>query len=203
MTAATVLRHAWMDLLSATGFLAAFLLRERLEPETQSALLLWPVVFEMMLAFALGLASMGNGIARTALRNLWFALVAASFVALAWLGGSRSGLPLLWLAAVWQLMARAGPPSGMKWLGPEHRRWLFSDGLIGMIGVWLPAFFAYLLLIVSIDGDCQVSTVGERVCKSPAWIFAVVWVPYFVIAAIVRGRSMAALRAERERRAPR
>jgi hypothetical protein len=62
MTLVTLLRHAWMDLLSAAIFLAVFLMRGYFEHETLSALLLWPVLFESMLVFALVLATMGNGI---------------------------------------------------------------------------------------------------------------------------------------------
>jgi hypothetical protein len=36
---------------------------------------------------------------------------------------------------------------------------------------------------------------GERVCASPAWTFAVVWVPYFIVEALARAHAIAALPA--------
>ena len=56
---AAVLRLAWMDLLSAAGIVVAWLLRDRLEPETLSSVLLWPVLFEAMLWIALTIAGAG------------------------------------------------------------------------------------------------------------------------------------------------
>ena len=191
MTLVTLLRHAWMDLLSAAIFLAVFLMRGYFEHETLSALLLWPVLFESMLVFALVLATMGNGITRAPWRNAWFAAVALAFIGLSWLGGQGSGLPWLWLAAIWLLWVRLAPPVGLRWLGPQHRQWLLNDGMPIAIMVWMPAFFAYLILIAMASGDCTLDTAGERHCKTPAWTFAVVWVPYFVIEALVRaGRAV-------------
>jgi hypothetical protein len=193
VNASALLRHAWMDLLSAAGFFLVFLFREHFEPPTLSALLLWPVVFEMMLVFALALAAMGTGIRSTPWRNTWFGLIASLYVGLAWLGGRGSELPLLWLAAIWLLGARLYPPAGQRWLSPEHRRWLFNDGLPYTIAVWVLAFFAYLLLIVLVPGDCKPGADGTPICASPAWIFAAVWTPYFIVEALVRASRVAKL----------
>jgi hypothetical protein len=197
LNASALLRHAWMDLLSAAGFLAVFVFRERFAPETLSALLLWPVLFESMLVLALGVASMFNGIASTWVRNLSFALIVVAFLGLAWLGGRGSGLPYLGLAALWLLGARLTPPPGLPWFGSEHRHWIFNGGMTSYIVAWVPALFAFLMLTAAIDGDCHVDTAGDRVCKSPAWIFAAVWVPYFIAEALVRAYGIAAWRAKR------
>jgi hypothetical protein len=159
------------------------------------------VVFELMLVFALGLGAMFNGVARASLRNFAFLLILAAFVGLAWLGGSGSGLPYLWLAALWLLSARLSPPAGLAWFGREHRHWMFNDGMTSYVLVWVPAFFAYLLLMALSDGDCATNAAGERVCKSPAWIFAAVWVPYFIAEALVRAHRIAELHATRGARA--
>lgn len=203
MTAATVLRHAGMDLLSAAGFVAALLLRHRLEPDAQSALLLWPVLFECMLAISLGVASMVDGIVRAWLRHAGFVLILLAFLGFAWLGGRASGLPYLSLAALWLLGARLRPPAATRWFGGEHRHWVFNDGMTSTIVVWVPAILAFLLLTAGIQGDCRVDATGTRVCKSPAWIFAAVWIPYFVAEALVRAYSVAAWHAKRSADGPR
>ena len=85
-----------------------------------------------------------------------------------------------------KLGARVRPPAGQSWLGHAHRQWLFGDALPAAAMVWIPAFFAYLLLIALVPGDCRNGTDGVRHCTSPAWIFAAVWTPYFIVEAIVR-----------------
>ena len=197
MTARTLLRHAWMDLLSAAGFFAVFLLRERFEPETRSALLLWPVLFECLLAISVGVASMVDGIVRSSLRNAGFVLIVAAFLGFAWLGGRVSGLPYLSLAALWLLGARLSPPTGMRWFGSEHRHWIFHDGMTSTIVVWVPAILAFLLLTAGVVGDCRTDAEGYRVCKSPPWIFPVVWVPYFIAEALVRAYCVGSWYAKR------
>lgn len=182
----SLLRHAWMDLLSAAGFFGVFLLREHFEPETLSALLLWPVVFEMLLVFALVLAGMGDSIRRPGLRLTWFATVAGLYLLVAALGARAENLPWVWLTAFWLLVARLIPPAGQRWLDPAHRTWLFRDGLPYSIAVWVLAFFAYLIPMSVLPADCTVDAEGVRVCQSPAWLFATVWTAYFVIEALVR-----------------
>lgn len=185
-----LLRHAWMDLLSAGGFFAVFLFREHFEHETLMALLLWPVAFEILLAFALTLAMFGNTVRRDLWRNLWFALVLTAYLGLAWLGGASSGLPYLWVAAFWLLAARTRNPAGTTWLSQQHRDWVFSRALPDSAMVLVPAALAYLMLIATVSGDCEVNAAGERVCKTPAWVFAAIWVPYFVIEALVRSHRI-------------
>lgn len=198
-----LLRHAWMDLLSAIGFFAVFLFRDHFERETLMALLLWPVAFEILLAFALTVASGGNRIPRTPWRNLWFASVVTIYLGLAWLGGANSGLPYLWVAALWLIAARTKAPAGMTWLSAQHRDWVFSRALPDSVMVLVPAVLGYLMLIATASGDCEVNAAGENVCKTPAWTFAVVWVPYFAIEALVRAQRIATLPAIDKTRARR
>lgn len=186
MNATAVLRHAWMDLLSAAGFFLVWLLRAHFEPETLSALLLWPVVYEMLLVFALALAGMGNSIRRPAPRMAWFGFVAALYLGVAALGAQAGNLPWIWLTALWLLIARLVPPSDQRWFDPAHRNWLFRDGLPYSMAVWVLALFAYLIPMALLPGDCVVQADGERHCTSPAWLFAAVWTTYFVIEALVR-----------------
>lgn len=193
MSLAPLLRRAWMDLVSAGAFLAIWILRDRFEPETLATLLLWPVVFELMLVFGLALAGMGDGIRNGPLRGAWFGAVATIYLGLALWGGEAEGLPWLSLAAFWLLIARLAPPAGQRWLGPQHRRWLFKEGLPYSTMVWVLAFFAYLLLLVLIPGDCLVDPGGERHCRSPAWPFALVWTTYFVAEALVRAWRMSSI----------
>jgi hypothetical protein len=193
MNIASLVRHAWMDLLSAAAFLAVFLFRDRFAPETLSTLLLWPVLFEVLLAFGLVLASMGDAIGRAWARNLWFASIAIAYTGLAALGSARTGAPWLWVAALWLLFARVRPPGGCTWLGPDHRRWLFTDGLRYSSAICCVALLIYLFLIAAVPGDCSVDAGGERSCKSQAWVFIAVWVPYFVVEALVRASRLAAL----------
>lgn len=190
MNAGTVLRHGWMDLTSAAAFLAIWLLRERFEPATLEAWLLWPVVFEMLLVFTLALAGFGAGIARGKWRNAWFLGAAIAYLAVAWLLSRR--VEWIWLAAAWLLIARAWPPSRTHWLDPAHRRWLFSDGLPWSAAVWVCAIVAYLLGLALLPGDCTIEADGERHCTSPAWLFPLVWTSYFVVEALVRARLTAA-----------
>jgi hypothetical protein len=53
----------------------------------------------------------------------------------------------------------------------------------------------YLALFAVVPVDCTLDAAGERSCTSPAWVFAAVWVPYFVIEALVRAKRYADLPA--------
>lgn len=185
-----------MDLLSAAGFVVAWLLRDRLEPETVAALLLWPVLFEAMLWIALTVAAGGARIQKTVARNLWFGVAAAIYLAVAWMGVSGAGRPWLWFAALWLLLARTSAPAGMRWLGPQHREWFFSDAFPASVMIWVPAFLLYVVLLGVAPGDCQVDEAGENVCRLPPWVYVLVWGGYFVLEGITRARSIVRLREQ-------
>ena len=63
-----VLRHGALDLLTAASFLLVWLLREQFSYDTLRGLLLWPVIFECYLAFALFLASWVADVRSTMMR---------------------------------------------------------------------------------------------------------------------------------------
>lgn len=136
MTPNALLRHAWMDLLSAADFLLAWLLSGWLSPDTRMSLLYWPVVFECLLVLALGFATFGDGIRSAVGRNLWFAFVAALYLAIAWALGRRTHFDWLWLSALRLLYARCIPPAGLPWFGTGHRDWLFRSYLAVAAMMW-------------------------------------------------------------------
>lgn len=181
----SVLRHGAMDLLMAAGFLAVWLMRERFEYDTLRSLLLWPVVFEFYLAVALFLASWVAGVASSAVRWLWIIGVCATYLFLAWLTAATGQMPTAASIALWLLLARAGPPVGMSPGSRLHLRWLRQTSGFTVL-LWGGAGVAMLILMLLIPGPTTQAADGTLRSEPPAWIFPLVWTPYFVAEALLR-----------------
>lgn len=182
-----VLRHGALDLLTAASFLLVWLLREQFSYDTLRGLLLWPVVFECYLAFALFLASWVAGVRSTLMRWTWIAAVLAIYLGGAWLTVATAESPAVWTLAVWLLFARALPPRGMPVGTPLHLRWL--QRMAGFTGLlWGAAFIAFVLLMLVFPGAQTLDADGTLRSTPPAWIFPLVWTPYFVAEAVLRAR---------------
>jgi len=185
MTPSRILRTGWMDLASAAAFLLVWLMREHLDYDTLRGLLLWPVVFEMFVALALFLAGMLGSIRSAVVRNAWFAFVAGGYLAAAWLTGEHAGMPQVWMIALWLLVARLMPPTGLGFGSAAHRDWVWKiAGYSGLL--WGAGFVATVLLMLAFSSDAVRDASGELRSTSPAWIFPLVWTPYFVAEAVLR-----------------
>lgn len=174
-----------MDLLSAAGFLGAWLMRDQLAPETARMLLFWPVVFEMFAAFALFLAGMGNSMRSATLRHAWFGFVAASYFFASWLSGALMDMPHAWTLALWLLLARLAPAPGLRLGSRAHREWLWlGAGYSGML--WGAGFVATILLGLVFSTDEGPGPDGIARSTAAAWIVPLVWTPYFIAEAVIR-----------------
>lgn len=180
-----VLRHGWMDLVSAAALLLVWLLRERLDYDTLRTLLLWPVLLELFGAFALFLAGMLGTIRSAVMRNAWFAFVACAYLMAAWLAGENAGMPQVWMIGLWLLVARLTPPTGLRFGSATHREWVWKGaGYSGLL--WGAGFVATVLLMFAFSNPGAVDAGGDMRSTSPAWIFPLVWTPYFVAEAVLR-----------------
>jgi hypothetical protein len=185
MTLARLLRNGWMDLLTATAFPLLWASRHWFEAETAMRLLFWPVVFEMFAAAALVLAGMFNPIRSAALRNLCFASLALGYLGAAWLCGANAGMPHIWTIALWLLASRLQPPAGIEAGSAAHREWVtLLGGYSGLL--WGAGFVAMVLLMLLFSGEPVRNAQGELTSTSPAWIFPLVWTPYFFAEAVIR-----------------
>lgn len=185
MTFSRILRTGWMDLVSAIAILVVWLMRERLDYDTLRALLLWPVVLELFLAFALFLAGMLGSIRSAVLRNAWFGFVASAYLLAAWLTGERADMPQVWAIGLWLLVARLTPPSGLRFGSASHRDWLWTGaGHSGLL--WGAGFVATVLLMFAFSSEPVGDAGGELRSTSPACIFPLVWTPYFLAEAVLR-----------------
>ncbi len=185
MTFAQLLRNGWMDLLSAAAVPVLWLMRERFDGETTMALLFWPVVFEMFATAALVLASTLNTIALAPVRNACFVLVAAGYLGASWLCGANTNMPQIWIIALWLLLARVMPPAGLRAGSAAHRDWLFTGaGYSGLM--WGAGFVSMILLMLAFGSEPVPDAHGELTSTSPAWIYPLVWTPYFFAEALVR-----------------
>jgi hypothetical protein len=181
------LRRSAMDLLSAAAFLGVWLLRDRFDYDTLRSLLLWPVVFALLVALALFLAGMLDSIRSHLLRSLWFLLVGAGCLAAAFLIGASAGMPQAGSIALWLLAARLVPPRGVRLGSAPHRAWVYlGAGYSGLL--WGAGFVATVVLMLLFSSEAVIDANGERRSTSPAWIFPLVWTPYFIAEAIVRAR---------------
>jgi hypothetical protein len=184
MILATVLRNGWMDLLSATAFLSIWLVRDRFDYDTLREWLWWPVVFEMFAIFAVLLAGMLGSIRTNGLRNAWFILVAIAYLSGAWLAGAIAGMPHVWMIALWLLLARLNPPSGMRFGELRHREWIQTGaGYSGTL--WATGFVLTILLMFVFSSEATRDASGELRSTAPTWIFPLVWAPYFFAEAIL------------------
>lgn len=185
MTLSRILRTGWMDLLSAAAFLLVWLMREHLDYDMLRGLLLWPVVLELFVALALFLAGMLGSIRSAVARNAWFGFVACGYLAAAWLAGEHAGMPQVWMIALWLLMARLLPPTGLGFGSATHRDWVWKGaGCSGLL--WGAGFIATVLLMLAFSSEAVRDAGGELRSTSPAWIFPLVWTPYFVAEAVLR-----------------
>jgi hypothetical protein len=186
-----------MDLVSAAAILAVWLMRERLHHDTLRALLLWPVVLELFVAFALVLAGLLGSIRSAVARTAWFGLVACGYLMAAWLAGERAGMPQVWAIAVWLLVARLTPPAGLRIGSARHRDWLWiGAGHSGLL--WGAGFVATVLLMFAFSSPPVADAGGELRSTAPAWIFPLVWTPYFLAEAVLRAcRQPATAQSER------
>ncbi len=185
MTLGRLLRNGWMDLLSAGAIPVLWSLRERFDGETTMALLFWPVVFEMFVAAALVFAGMFNSVGSSAVRNSSFALIAAGYLGAAWLCGANTEMPQIWTIAMWLLLARVMPPAGLRAGSAAHRSWLFTGaGYSGLL--WGAGFVLMILLMLVFGSEAVPDAQGELTSTSPAWIYPLVWTPYFVAEAVLR-----------------
>ena len=185
MTLVRLLRNGWMDLLTAAAFPLLWLLRDRFDPATAMGLLFWPVVFEMFAAAALVLAGMFNTIRSGLVRNLCFAAVALGYLGAAWLCGANTGMPQLWTIALWLLLARVTPPAGLRAGSAPHREWVTRLGGYSAL-LWGAGFIAMMLLMIVLSHEPVRNAAGELTSTSPAWIFPLVWTPYFLGEAVLR-----------------
>lgn len=191
-----VLRHGALDLVSAAAFLGVWLMRDRFEYDTVRSFLLWPVVFEAALAVTLFVAGLASGMSNVALRVAWLAFFTLAYLGGAWLLGATAEMPQAWLIALWLWVARVMPPRGARPVSREHFAWLHEGaGWSGLL--WGAGFVATVLLMLVVPAPVVVGADGERVSQTPAWIFPLVWTPYFVAEALVR--AWRTLRRERRR----
>jgi hypothetical protein len=185
MRLSTVLRNGWMDLLSAAAFPLVWLMRDRFDYDTLRALLFWPVVFEMFVAVALFVAGMLDSIRWQGVRIAALALVAAATLFAAWLCGESAGMPQVWTIALWLMVARVAPPAGLRLGTRAHRDWVWKGaGMSGML--WGAGFVATMLLMLAFSSEPTIDANGERHSVSAAWIFPLVWTPYFFAEALLR-----------------
>jgi hypothetical protein len=185
MGALRTLGNAWMDLASALGFLAVWLLRDRFDYDTLRGWLWWPVVFEMFVALALSVAGMLASVRVPALRHLSFLGVTCAYLAAAWLAGERAGMPEVTWVAAWLLVARVLPPPGLRFGTLAHQQWIFRGA--GVSGVlWGAGFVLMMLLMLVFSDPAGRDGNGELRSTSPAWIFPLVWTPYFIAEAVLR-----------------
>lgn len=197
MTLHHLLRTGWMDLLSAAAVPVLWLLRDRLGHEAAMSLLFWPIVFELFAIVALVLAGMLGTIRSPALRNAWFASVALGYLGAAWLCGANTDQPQVWTIAFWLLVARLLPPAGLRAGSPAHREWVTRGaGLSGLL--WGAGFVATVLLMLVFSEAPVRNAHGELSSTSPAWIFPVVWTPYFLAEAVQRAWRQPVPAATRE-----
>ncbi len=182
-----VLRQGAADLATAAAFLLVWLFRDRFEYDTLRSLLLWPVVFECCLAFSLFLVSWIAGVRSAAVRWLWIVGVLAIYLAGAWLTVAIAGMPAAWVLAFWLLLSRAWPPRVMQAGSSAHLRWLQrAAGYAALL--WGAGFVLTLLLMLAVPGVSSEDVDGTLRSTPPAWIFPLVWTPYFVAGALVRVR---------------
>lgn len=194
------LRHAALDLLSAASFLGIWLLRERFEYDTLRTLLFWPVVFEAALAATLFFVGLAAGFGSTFARAAWLAAFTLAYLAGCWLMGARSEMPQAWLVALWLWIARVVPPRGAGFATREHCTWLHEGaGYSGML--WGGGFVLTVLLMLVVPAPEVVGADGVAVSQTPAWIFPLVWTPYFVAEGLVR--AWRTLRRDARRAVPR
>jgi hypothetical protein len=185
MTLSRLLVNGWMDLLSAAVFPLLWLLRDRFDADTAMGLLFWPVVFEMFATVALVLAGMFGSIRITVVRNVWFLLVALGYLGAAWLCGAHAGMPQIAWIALWLLIARLMPPTGLAAGSPAHRAWV-TEGAGHSALLWGAGFVVFVLLMLGFSDEPVRNAQGELTSTSPAWIFPVVWAPYFLAEAVLR-----------------
>lgn len=181
-----ILRNAWMDLASATAFLAIWLCREHLDYDTLRGWLLWPVVFEMVASFTLIFAGILASMRIASIRYLALVLVALGYLASAWLIGDRAGMPQVILIAVWLLVARLLPPSGLRFGTQAHQKWIFRGAGLSFF-MWGAGFVLMMMLAIVFSDPAVRDANGELSSTSPSWIFPLVWTPYFIASAILRG----------------
>jgi len=192
MSIAGVLRHGWMDLLTACAFPALWLLRDHIDYDTLRNFLFWPVVFELFVAFALFLAGFLDSLRSTLLRSTWFAAVGAGLMFGAWLTGEAAGMPHAWTIAAWLLLARVWPPARMRLGSAVHRQWIWKGAGYSCL-LWGAGFVATVLLMLVASGPAVADASGELSTTSPAWILPVVWTPYFLAEAVLRAWRQAAI----------
>lgn len=185
MTLSRLVRNGWMDLLSASAFPLLWLMRDRFDAVTSMSLLFWPVVFEMFATVALVLAGMLGTIRSAPIRNGWFVFVALGFLGAAWLCGANAGTPHIWTIALWLLVAKLMPPAGLRAGSTPHREWVIKGaGYSGLL--WGAGFVATILLMLGFSSEAVRNAQGELVSTSPAWIYPIVWTPYFFAEAVLR-----------------
>jgi hypothetical protein len=179
------LRNAALDLLSAAAFLGIWLMRDRFEYETLRVLLFWPVVFEAALAATLFLAGLAATMVSRVARTTWLAAFTLAYLAGCWLLGASAEMPHAWLAALWLWLARVLPPRGVALATPGHLAWLHEgSGWSGLL--WGAGFVLTVVLMIVVPAPTLVGADGVPVSQTPAWIFPLVWTPYFVAEGLVR-----------------
>jgi len=98
------------------------------------------------------------------------------------------------------LFARARPPGGMSVGSPLHLRWL--QPMAGYAGLlWGAAFVAFVLLMLVFPGVQTEDADGTLRSTPPAWIFPLVWTPYFIAEAVLRARMVLQAQMEASHRA--
>ncbi|MEZ5460667.1 hypothetical protein [Dokdonella sp.] len=195
-----LLRVGALDLISAAAFLAIWLLRDRFEYDTLRSLLLWPVVFEMYLSFTLFLAGLLYNVRRAAGRWIWFALFILAYLFAAWLTGENSYMPQAWTIAFWLLIARIWPPRTLAFGSRPYLEWLQRGAGISFM-LWGAGFVAMMMLVLFVPGHTETLADGTQRSASPAWIFPLVWTPYFIAEAIHRAWRDTRLEEENAKRA--
>ncbi|MCB1553249.1 MAG: hypothetical protein KDJ14_05525 [Xanthomonadales bacterium] len=186
-----------MDLLLAAAFLMVWVIRERFAFDTLRSLLLWPVIFEIYLLTALFMATWVVEVAHALLRWSWIASAAAIYLFAVWLTAALGDMPGAASIALWMLLARAWPPQGMRAGTPRHLQWLQKTAGYSAL-MWGGCCVAMLVLMLLVPGAVTQAADGTLRSQSPAWIFPLVWTPYFVAEGLLRTyRVLAAMQIDR------
>ena len=190
VTVGALVRHGGPDFVVAAALPVVWWMRDRFDYDTLRTLLFWPVVFEVYVVFALVLAGFLASLKPDWLRGLWFAAVALVCLAGAWLTAAIAGQPWAWLGAAWLLVARLRPPPGTRPGSAAHLAWLWRGaGYAGLL--WGAAFVAMIVLMLVVPAPATRGPDGALHSASPAWIFPLVWTPYFLAEAYVRAWRLA------------
>jgi hypothetical protein len=105
-----------------------------------------------------------------------------------------AGMPAAWVIAFWLLLSRAWPPAVMRAGSSTHLLWLQRTAGSAAL-LWGAGFVLTILLMLVLPEVTSQDADGTLRSTPPAWIFPLVWVPYFIAEALVRARQVLAAQA--------